>query len=430
MQLPRNVLSSNKADKPERYESSSRRFAFGVAFTALLLVVTLVGVEIVAGCFAPSWPQRAMRTVPVTAGNGTNSWGMNDRERSIAKPAGVRFRGVFVGDSFVDLRFNHQTLPEAVENLAQKAGIKGLEAVNLGVVATDPRSYYYRTRDVALSISPDAILLFFFSGNDFIDEGFHDHWLPPLVDESPGGSLLGRIMPRTDWAIVNGFDLSEFFRGNKLIPKERATLASIVAEPQPQRIADIVQYMHKYYFPNLSKERLTEILSRGGDTFWTAFRRRSQDREYLDGWLPAAMVNSELIDNPVKRIKTIADAASLDSEPTIKATLSWLVATKQLADARGIPFRVFVIPPGSVAPDFVDYWKPWPRFFAWYLLCDVRHQRLVKELATVGVPAVDLRPILAGVPGTYRLSDGHWTEKGILIVAHRVLAELAPLTSH
>lgn len=410
--------------------SLSKRIFFGVAFSTLLVAVTLVGIEIVAGCFAPSWPQRAMRSVPVTPGNGINSWGMNDRERSLAKPAGVAFRGVFVGDSFVDLRFNDQTLPEAVDNLAQEAGIKGLEAVNLGVVATDPRSYYYRTRDVALSISPDAILLFFFSGNDFMDEGFHDRWLPPLVDESPGGSMLGRIMPRTDWAVVNGFDLSDFFRGNKLVPNERAALDSIVAEPPPELISDLVQHMHKYYFPNLGVERLTEILSRGGDAFWTAFRRRSRDREYLDGWLPQAMINSELIDNSVKRIKTVADAAAMDSEPTIKATLSWLVATKQLADARGIPFRLFVIPPGSVAPDFVDYWKPWPRFFAWYLLSDVRHQRLVQDLARAGVPAVDLRPLLAGVPGTYRLSDGHWTEKGILMVAQRVLTELAPLMPH
>jgi hypothetical protein len=410
--------------------SFSKRIFFGVAFSALLVAVTLVGIEIIAGYFAPSWPQRAMRSAPVTPGNGVNSWGMNDRERSIAKSAAVRFRGVFVGDSFVDLRFNDQTLPEAVENLAHEAGVKGLESINLGVVATDPRSYYYRTRDVALSISPDALLLFFFAGNDFIDEGFHDHWLPPLVNESPGGSMLGLIMPRTDWAIVNRFDLSDFFRGNKSIPNERAILNAIVDEPQPQRTSDLVRHMRKYYFPDLGDERLTEILSRGGDRFWMAFRRRGQDREYLDGWLPHAMINAELIDDPAKRIRTLADAAAMDSEPKIKATLSWLVATKQLADARRIPFRVFVIPPGSVAPDFVDHWKPWPRFFAWYLLCDARHQRLVQELAGAGVQAVDLRPLLAGVPGTYRLSDGHWTEKGILMVAHRVLAELGPLMPH
>lgn len=424
------MLSHDEVDTPTSRVSLSKRFFFGVAFSALLVAVTLVGTEIIAGYFAPSWPQRAMRSVPVPLGNGLNSWGMNDRERSIAKPAGVGFRSVLVGDSFVDLRFNHQTLPEAVENLAQEAGVKGLEAVNLGVVATDPRSYYYRIRDVALSVSPDAILLFFFSGNDFVDEGFHDRWLPPLVNESPGGSLLGRIMPRTDWAVVNGLGLSNFFRANKLIPNERATLDSIVAEPQPRRLSDLVQHMRKYYFPDVSDERLTEILSRGGDAFWTAFRPRSQDREYLDGWLPQLMISAELIDRPVNKITTVADATVMDSEPAIKATLSWLVATKQLADARGIPFRLFVIPPASVAPDFVDYWKPWPRFFAWYLLCDVRHRRLVQALASAGVQAVDLRPVLADVPGTYRLSDGHWTEKGILMVAHRVLAELGPLMPH
>ena len=31
---------------------------------------------------------------------------------------------------------------------------------------------------------------------------------------------------------------------------------------------------------------------------------------------------------------------------------------------------------------------------------------------------------LAGVPGTYRLTDGHWTERGTEIVAARVAREL------
>src|SRR5205085_12389194 len=141
-------------------------------------------------------------------GGGTNSWGMNDRERSIAKPPDVRLRSVFIGDSFVDLRFNHHTLEEAVEHLANEAGIRGLEAINLGVVATDPRSYYYRTRDVALSISPDAILVFFFSGNDFIEQGFNERALPTLVDESPGSSIVGSVMPRTDWVLVNQLGLA------------------------------------------------------------------------------------------------------------------------------------------------------------------------------------------------------------------------------
>jgi hypothetical protein len=404
-----------------------KRHWFAAIYGALLIVVTLAGIEFVAAFFAPSWPQRVMRSVAVPEGGGINSWGMNDRERSIAKPTGVRLRSVFIGDSFVDLRFNHHTLEEAVEHLSNEAGIQGLEAINLGVVATDPRSYYYRTRDVALSISPDAILVFFFSGNDFIGQGFNDRMLPPLVDESPGSSIVGSVMPRTDWVLVNQLGLANFFHGNKLIPGEHATLTAIAEGPSDRRVPDLVRHMKRCYFPEVSEDRLTEIASRGGDKFWDAFRPREKDHEALEAWLPQLMVASEVYGNFASDIRTASDAAALSGGPVIEATLSWLVATQKLADARHLPFRVFVIPPGNVSPDFVEYWKPWPRLFSWYILCDVRHQRLIGELRRAGVPFVDLRPLLFGVNGAYRLSDGHWTEKGILIVAHRVLDELTTL---
>jgi hypothetical protein len=419
--------------KPSYYKGSGakvhlrKRRWFAAIYGALLVVATLGGIEFVAGLFAPSWPQRVMRSVAVTAGGGTNSWGMNDRERSISKPTAVRLRSVFIGDSFVDLRFNHNTLEEAVEHLANEAGIRGLEAINLGVVATDPRSYYYRTRDVALSISPDAILVFFFSGNDFIEQRFNERILPPLVDESPGSSIVGRVMPRTDWILVNQLRLANFFHRNKFIADEPATLTAITEGPSDRRIPDLVGHMKRYYFPDVSEDRLTEIVSRGGDKFWAAFRPREQDHEALESWIPQLMVASEVYGSFTSDIRTASDAAALDSEPVIKATLSWLVATQKLADDRHIPFRIFVIPPGNVSPDFEEYWKPWPRLFSWYILCDVRHQRLIGELHHAGVPFVDLRPLLFGVNGAYRLSDGHWTEKGILIVAHRVLDELIPL---
>ena len=44
-----------------------------------------------------------------------------------------------------------------------------------------------------------------------------------------------------------------------------------------------------------------------------------------------------------------------------------------------------------------------------------------------GVPFFDLRDELDGIPGTYRLTDGHWTERGTEIVAARVARELAKL---
>ena len=39
---------------------------------------------------------------------------------------------------------------------------------------------------------------------------------------------------------------------------------------------------------------------------------------------------------------------------------------------------------------------------------------------------IDLRDDLEGVRGTYRLTDGHWTELGTRIVADRVSRALLP----
>ena len=60
---------------------------------------------------------------------------------------------MFIGDSFVEASFTPLSLPAAVRRQVEAAGGR-IEAINLGVSATNPRSYYYRTRDVALELSP------------------------------------------------------------------------------------------------------------------------------------------------------------------------------------------------------------------------------------------------------------------------------------
>ena len=118
---------------------------------------------------------------------------MRDSEHTLAKPPDAASRVVFVGDSFVESMFTPLSLPDAVERQAAAAG-HPIEAINLGVGATDPRSYYYRTRDVALKLSPDALLLFIYAGNDFVaaDDGY-SAW-PPLVDESPDQARTTRLL--------------------------------------------------------------------------------------------------------------------------------------------------------------------------------------------------------------------------------------------
>jgi hypothetical protein len=399
----------------------------GIWFAAIVgaIIAVLTCIEAGASFFVPPWPARALRSTPPPVGPTANSWGLYDLERKIGKPSNVRLRAVFVGDSFVQGSPDQPSPSMSVEHLAAENGLKGLEAVSLGVAGTDPRSYYYRTRDVALALSPDALLIFFFSGNDFMQpgEGYADVRIPPLVDESPGAALLGNVMPRTNWLLINHLRMSEALRGNKPIPDENRTLNSIVRGPPEQRVPGLVQHMKRYYYPDLSEERLTEILARGGESFWQLF----ETREALQGWMVNLLVATEINDIPINRIRTPDDAARLITEQEIEATLSWLVALNQVAMAHNVPLHVYVIPPASVAPDFVEFWKPWPRSLSWYIFSDIRHQKLVEGLRHSAVPFIDLRPDLLGVRGAYRLADAHWSTSGVQIVAKRIYADLADM---
>lgn len=416
---------------------------FAAIYATILILVTLAGIEVIANFYAPAWPARALRTMPPVNADTTmkslsdkpwitkpfNSWGMNDRERAVDKPADVKFRSIFDGDSFVEFTLNRQSLPAAVEERAAQHGVTGFEAIDLGISGTNPRSYYYRMRDVALTMSPDALLVFFFAGNDFMPagDGFDSGILPPLVDESPGGSILGSVMPRTNWLLVNRLRLSEVLRGNKPIPGEFDRLYAIAHGPPSERVPAIVEHIKKYYYPDMSEKQLTEIFSRGGDRFWAAFDKRPYDEEYLMGWLLNLMVAAEVrTDNQVK-IRTIGDAEKQVNDAEIAATMSWLVAMQDLARAHHVPLRVFLIPTADVSPDFVEFWKPWPRYFSWYLLSTARLERLANALGHTNVPFVDLRKEFQGVPGAYRMIDAHWTEKGVGIAADRVYAEIEKL---
>ena len=64
------------------------------------------------------------------------------------------------------------------------------------------------------------------------------------------------------------------------------------------------------------------------------------------------------------------------------------------------------------------------------MLSEVRRQRLVAALGKTNVSFVDLTPDLQGKTGVYRLTDAHWTEKGVGIAADRVYSELAKIMPH
>jgi hypothetical protein len=416
-----------------------KRLAFGVIFGAILLAVTVGGIEFLVSLYAPTWPARALRSVPpsnpVTATTEPfseqpwmaapyNSWGMRDTEHALAKPANGAPRVVFVGDSFVESSFTPLSLPAAVRRQVEAVGGR-IEAINLGVSATNPRSYYYRTRDVALELSPDVLLLFIYAGNDFMAaDGGYSPW-PPVVDESPGGSLLGTIMPRTNWLLINRLRLSELLRGTAALPGEIKMLFDDLHAPPGERTGRFVAHVKKYYYPDLPEEKIREVLSRGDDRLWRQAERNPDEQEYLMGYMLNILINWETREFEVA--KSRQDAARLAGNGEVEATASWIEATDRLLRSHGIPLLVFLVPVGSVDPAYADFWKPWPRAYSWNYICDERGTRLASTLSKSGIRYVDLRENLANIPGTYRKLDGHWSQKGEAIVADRVALELKSL---
>jgi len=414
-----------------------KRVAFGVIYGLVLAAVTLAGIEVLASFYAPSWPARALRATgpvnPVSAAvepfkdqpwlaTPFNSWGMRDSERTVAKPANT-FRAVFVGDSFVESPLTPLSLPAAVARRLPEGG-RNVEAIDLGISATSPRSYYYRTRDVALKLSPDALLLFIYAGNDFVlaDQGYSASSLPPLVDESPGSSLVGTLMPRTNWLAVNRLRLAESLMNKDPPPAEETVLYDAVHAPPAERLPRLVAHIKKYYFPQHSDAEIGEVLSRGGGRFWRELGSPEGEREFLLGWTLANLLSWETGTFGVAA--SVQDARRLTSDGEVQATLSWIAATDRLAREMGVPLRIFLAPVGTLDPDYVEFWKPWPRAYSFNYVGEDREIRLAAALGATGIRFVDLREDLAGIAGTYRKRDGHWTQKGEAIVADRVAREL------
>lgn len=389
----------------------------------LLIGAALAGSEVIASFIVPSWPARDMRPIEVTSSPEVayNDWALRDRPRSFERPPDVHFRSILVGDGFLEGAFVRAPLSSFVERRLAASGRTGAEAVNFGVSETGPRHYYYRIRNVGLALKPDAIVLAVYAGNDFVTTPFGG-WMRPPIAELPLPSLLGAPAPRTTWLAVNRLGLSELGRKRRVGDGEFAQLNEWLELPADERLDRVVQHLKRNRHPRLSEEVIREILSRGGDRFWTAFLRPYPDREFLAGRLLSRMIEWETGNWPMPRDAEEADR--LAGTPMVDETLSWLVAADRLAKENGVQLVVMLIPVGTVDPAYVDFWRPWPKYFSTALSADARHRRLAVKLRQTAVPFFDLRDDLGGVPGTYRLTDGHWTERGTEIVAGRVAREL------
>jgi hypothetical protein len=410
-----------------------RRLGFWLAYAVVLLGVTLAGSEYVASFFAPTWPARDLRPIPIDALRKNvatvfadtpelaplyNDWAVRDRPRSVTRPPDVRFRSAFVGDSFLEGYYVPLPLTALVEQAWKAGGRTDVEAINLGIAATSPIQYYYRIKDVALALKPDVIVVTVFAGNDFVTTSFDDFRLPALVEERPMPSALGAVAPRLTWLASYRLGLSEIGRGNKDIPDEFSLLNAWAEQPSQERFDAVVGHMKRYYFPTLGEATIREVLLRGEARLRTAAVKRSIDREFIAGWLLSGIIDWETGTWDVPR--DAAEADRLSGGERVAETLSWLVAADRLAKAHGAQLVVALIPVGVVDPAYAEFWRPWPRYYSYSLSADARHKRLAQALRRNGVKVVDLREALDGVRGTYRLTDGHWNDRGTHIAAEQI----------
>jgi hypothetical protein len=309
-----------------------------------------------------------------------------------------------------------------IEELWQAAGQRDREVVSLGISATGPPQYYYRIRNIALSLQPDALTLVFFSGNDFVPERLSPWNIPPLIAERPQPSWLGAVAPRLTWLAVNRLGLSEFGRKNVSVVD---TMREVPKMPRAERVDAMVRFLKTNTYPDKDEQVMREILSRGGDRFWEAFEPRDRDQEYLQAWMIAGMVDWETGTWPMPMTAQESERAVNTAE--IDSTMSWLVGASELARERGVKFLVALAPVPTVDPRYAEFWSPWPRLRSFPMSREAWHHALRAGLEAKALPVVDLADDLAGVRGTYRLSDGHWTELGTEIAAKRLSAALLGL---
>lgn len=404
----------------------STRLVFWAIYGLLLGGVTIAGAEVVASFLVPSYPARDIRPIAVTSSADIvyNDWALRDRPRTFARPPGVTFRSVLVGDSFLEGHFLPTTLAAQIEKRWTGQDQHGREAINFGVSATGPRQYYYRIRDVVLDLKPDAIVLAIYAGNDFVSVPFGG-WIPPPIAELPLPSMLGAVAPRSTWFAVNRLGLSEIGRNNSRIEGELEMLNAWRDLPPAELIDRIVAHVKRYYYPQLPEDRIREIFTRGNNRFSTAFVERPDGREMLPGWLLNGIVDWET--GTWRMVHTPEEADRFEGGNMIAETLSWIEAAERLARRNGIKLIVALIPVGTVDPDYVTFWRFWPNYLGASLGADARHRRLASALRQRALPFIDLRDDLAGQPGTYRLIDGHWSLRGTEIVADRLSRELAAL---
>jgi hypothetical protein len=383
--------------------SRTKRFLFATTSILLALGVGALIVELAVRTLMPStdflwqWDSRiGMKLVPLKEGRAAkpgsfdvrvkiNSIGFRDRDHALEKPAGTR-RVALLGDSFVEAI--QVPFELSITALLEKR-IPKTEVLNFAVSGTGTARQYLALREYGLRYNPDLVLLFLFAGNDISDNS---------------DDLQGR--PYVPYPLLTADNrLARDANGQPLFTSFR--------DPEPGRSAIAVAIKDHWKTYRFIREAIDKSPEAGS----VLYRLGLADTPPQS---VSAFSNENLGPYEIYR-RPLKPAWSNAWEVTEELVL----ATRELANARGARFAVVLVPAAwEVHPHLWEaILHKFPAMRRADLDLDQPSQRLSRFLEAQNVTVFNLLPDFrraARAPGSlYIPADAHWTSDG-----HRLAAEL------
>ena len=203
----------------------------------------------------------------------TNSHGMRWREVSVSKPP-INRRIAFVGDSFTFGQWADRVEQGLVGVFEDQMAPNGVEALNFGVPGYGLADVELLIREQVLQFRPEAIVLMFYNGNDFLDTylGLERYSVAENGSLLTNSQVLVRKIPEAFRATERNFrkallDYSYLARLlgaglNSLYPADRST--SRRTKPMDQSFTSDLFWSQTHYpeFAVKAKETTLEALER------------------------------------------------------------------------------------------------------------------------------------------------------------------------
>ena len=389
---------------------SPKQFYFKIIFFLLIAAVTLGACECVAAFFTPSWPamglhgqmpefqKRSWMEKKFAKGSSEiNSWGERDKERSRHPVKGIE-RIVFVGDSFLE-----ESGAEPI-SLKTEEKLSGTEVLNLGVSATDPDEYYFRVKNIVLPLGAKRCYLFFYEGNDFIQQPTLKSWWG-----------IAAVYPRDSLLVWLGLRSINHLFTNRERPLTKIWGQAGELAGQEDRFWQLIKksddsklkLLLAYTVPENFRKKIYGLLQKKDLTRFFEVLRDPDGGLFRSYYLKAAL-------------KYLAQ----DGRPfEIKEDFAydWVKKTYEICRRHGLEFTLVIIPEAfGVDTRMRDQWLPLTDMKEVFANQRAASHRMKHAAMREGMDVLDLRDTLDGQEGSYLNMDGHWSDKGVDLVSARL----------